>query len=173
MSVSKTIKELIHQRGYQIQKDESAAIIAIHKKTAKKMGVFMFPNTKFRVSHFYEYTSLMKEYEIKHAIIVFKQTITPAAKKLVLSNIEEYRIEFLKEESLSYNITKHVLVPKHIKVSKKEGSEIKKMLSPSNMSKMLVTDAVSMFYGYRPGDVIRIIRKVDGLDYIHYRIVVR
>jgi DNA-directed RNA polymerase subunit H (RpoH/RPB5) len=80
-------------------------------------------------------------------------------------------------KNLAFDITKHKLVPPHIKiVNKSEISEIKKQLKIDSLMKLPVllrTDAVARFYHYRKGDLIKIIRpSIGNFKHEVYRIVV-
>ena len=80
-------------------------------------------------------------------------------------------------KNLSFDITKHKLVPPHIKItSKNEISRIKKELKIDSLIKLPVllrTDAVAKFYHFRKGDLIKIIRpSIGNFKHEVYRIVV-
>jgi DNA-directed RNA polymerase subunit H (RpoH/RPB5) len=80
-------------------------------------------------------------------------------------------------KNLMFDITKHHLVPPHNKIkSETELRELKKQLQIDSFNKLPVllrTDAVSRFYHYRKGHVIRIERpSIGNMKHIVYRVVV-
>lgn len=80
-------------------------------------------------------------------------------------------------KNLGFDITKHRLVPEHIKItSDTEKSIIKKNLKIDSLLKLPVlprTDAIARFYHYRRGDLIKIIRpSIGNFKHEVYRIVV-
>ena len=108
----------------------------------------------------------MKKMDVFHGVIIYKDSVTPIAKKVVEES-KEILIELFNVDEMQYNVTKHYLVPKHelkYKKDSKEAKEFKKNKYPI-ISKY---DPVSRFYGYNIGDIIMITRK-NG--YIMFRIV--
>jgi DNA-directed RNA polymerase subunit H (RpoH/RPB5) len=80
-------------------------------------------------------------------------------------------------KNLAFDITKHKLVPPHVKITNKsEINEIKKELKIDSLMKLPVLlrkDAVARFYHYRKGDLIKIIRpSIGNFKHEVYRIVV-
>jgi DNA-directed RNA polymerase I, II, and III subunit RPABC1 len=90
---------------------------------------------------------------------------------------------FLDKE-LYFNITKHMLVPKHIILDKQQRNDLfKELMSKKPASaklylpKIYNTDPISKYYDAVPGQVFKIIRKslfddVIAKESIYYRIVV-
>ncbi len=124
-----------------------------------------------------------------HIIIIAKEGITPAA----LVKIEEIikgissdpdndtnntflkiNIETFKYTDLEIDITEHHLVPKHVLMSVAEKKDFleKNSYKEQQLPKLLITDAVSRFYGFKKSDLIRIerISETAGI-YNTYRIV--
>jgi DNA-directed RNA polymerase subunit H (RpoH/RPB5) len=80
-------------------------------------------------------------------------------------------------KNLMFDITKHHLVPPHIKIkSETEQKDLKKQLQIDSFNKLpvlLKTDAVARFYHYRKGNIIKIERpSVGNMKHIVYRVVV-
>jgi DNA-directed RNA polymerase I, II, and III subunit RPABC1 len=157
--------EMFEQRGYNIIEQDEDKITAI-KEDGKHICAFMANTPKFNVERVQEYISLMNELNITHSIVVYKETATPMAKKVVSSS-NEMIIELFTEEELQYNITKHILVPLHQKLSKEETAIFKKKYGVK-FPTLLKNDPISRFYGYERGDIIKVTRKGG---YITYRIV--
>lgn len=161
--------EMFNQRGYEIVEQDDERILAI-KEDGNQICAFISKNmTKFNVDRIQEYISMIKKMDIWHCIIVYKDSATPIAKKVV-EDSKEIIIELFNEDELQYNITKHFLVPLHELLYKKKSKEcdtFKKKYS-DKFPVILKTDPIARFYFYDKGDIIRITRK-DG--YITYRIV--
>ena len=115
----------------------------------------------------------MHKMDIKHGIIVYKNSVTSSAKKIIenltdisLSTENSLKIELFSEEELTINITKHVLQPTFERLSDDKSKKFKKKYG-IKFAILLKTDPISKFYGYEIGDVIKITRK----GYVTWRIV--
>lgn len=168
--------EMIEQRNYSLIDNEENYISAV-KPDGELFYILFLGITQFNISNLYQCTSLMNEYDTKHALITYKEKVTSQALKAVekmdkgLSIDSEgqfpsMKIELFAEEDLQYNITKHRLQPRFQLVEKEEAEEFKKKWSKFGIMKL--NDPVARFLNYEKGDVIRIIR-IDGI--ISYRIV--
>jgi DNA-directed RNA polymerase subunit H (RpoH/RPB5) len=161
-----TCLEMFNQRGYEVVEYDDERILAIKEDGTQVCAFLTVSNNKFNVDKIQECISSMKQMDVFHAIIVYKDTVTPIAKKIVEESTD-ILIELFNEEELQYNITKHYLVPKHELLYKKdsiEAKEFRKNKYPIISKK----DPVSRFYNYTIGDVIMITRK-NGT--IMYRVV--
>lgn len=72
-------------------------------------------------------------------------------------------------------ITKHVLVPKHIKLSKEEKEALLKKynFSDAELPKILITDPAISSLNPKEGDIIKIIRRSPtAKESVYYRVVV-
>jgi len=73
------------------------------------------------------------------------------------------------------DITKHVLVPIHIKLDEKEAEELLKKynISKNQLPKIRIDDPAIRNLNVKPGDIIKIIRKSPTAgESIFYRVVV-
>lgn len=160
--------EMIIQRNYEIIDKDDERILA-KKPDGNLMCIFLTNSSKFNVDSIQEYILMMRKMNLWHSIIVYKDNVTPVAKKII-SDTKDFKIELFQEEELQYNITKHYLVPSHSiygKKDSKESIEFKKKYS-DNFPVILKSDPVSRFYAYEKGDVIKITRS-NG--YVTFRIV--
>jgi DNA-directed RNA polymerase I, II, and III subunit RPABC1 len=168
-----TCVEMIQQRGYVIIDQDDERILATRENRStgseQQICVFLTNTSKFNVESIQEYIGMMKKMEVWHCIIVYRDSATPVAKKIV-EETKDMVIELFTEDELQYNITKHYLVPKH-EIAYKKGTvgcvNFKKKYS-DNIPIILKNDPISRFYGYERGDIIKVIRK-NG--YVMYRIV--
>ena len=161
-----TCTEMFDQRGYEIVEKDDERILAIKEDGNQVCAFFTKSVKKFNVDRIQECIYMMKQMDITHSIIIYKEFATPYAKKLVEESTDIY-MELFKEDELQYNCTKHVLVPKHELLFKKDAIEAKEF-KKDKYPLILKTDAVVRFYGFKIGDVLKITRK-NGT--IMYRIV--
>ena len=160
-----TCIEMLKQRGFTIEEEDNELIIGI-RDDDYDIVVFFDNSQKLDTDKVKVFISKMKELDLRNCIIVYKGGVTPPAKK-VIEELQEYKIEIFKESELRYNITKHRLVPKHFVLSKSDIAEFKK-LHGIKIPVILKTDAVSKFYNFQRGEIVKIVRQ-DGT--VSFRIV--
>jgi DNA-directed RNA polymerases I, II, and III subunit RPABC1 len=161
-----TCLEILNQREYNVIEKDEEKIIGEHKIKGKI--VFFFSDSlKFNVKNIQIYMNEMDDLQIFDSVIVYKKDITSFTKKTIEKASHEMKIVMFAEEDLQYNITKHVLQPKFIKLNQKESEELKNKFE-SKFSVMKKIDPIARFYGYNRGDLIKVIRKSG---YVTYRIV--
>lgn len=167
MSVRGTILEMLDQRGYTVHLDESDDyIILATKPDGERMCAILMDIHKFDVSRLKEYIGLMKQLDVNHSIVVYKDKVTSKTKKTV-ENLDNIKIELFTDEELSFNITKNKLVPQHIPLCKEE-SKLFIQRYGSRFPIIRITDPIARFYGFEKGDVIQI---RHGNGYIDHCIV--
>lgn len=159
------IHEMLDQRGYKIEEEDDEKIIAVLDK--KYIYVFKQIIDTFNIKRVKQITSILDHLDIKHCIVIYTDSATPAAKKSVKILSVNIQLELFTDKELQYNVTKHKLVPTHIKLSD-EDINIYKRNYGTKLPIILTTDAVSRFYNYKKGNIIKIVRK-NG--YVIYRIV--
>jgi DNA-directed RNA polymerase I, II, and III subunit RPABC1 len=166
------IGEMLDQRGYSYKNEEDFILAS---NNLEELVIFFCSDLKFNLDKLKFYISKMNEIELNHCIIVYADQITSTAKKAI-DNLEIIKpegtivpaeIELFSLKELQYNLTKHILVPLHTKLSDEESFQLKKKFG-HNLASILKTDPVSRFYNFKKGDIIKITRK-EG--YIIYRIV--
>jgi DNA-directed RNA polymerase subunit H (RpoH/RPB5) len=133
---------------------------------SEKIYIFFSLQPKLAVKEFEAFITRATNEAVKMCI-VYNDSITPSVKKI----IELQSIEIFSVKSLQYDITKHVLVPQHIKLTQTEIQELK--LNKYKLPVLSVSDPVSRYYNYSKGDIIQIIRKgqVEHSSQLAYRIV--
>lgn len=105
---------------------------------------------------------LIDKYKCTNAIVPYS-AIAPIS----LDNIKSYeifQIELFPFEKLLFDPTEHELVPEHYLLKPEEIQIELKGISPDNLPRILETDAIVKFYGWKKGGVIRIKRK-EGIYY--------
>jgi DNA-directed RNA polymerase I, II, and III subunit RPABC1 len=165
----KTVSEMITQRKYDITEDDDDKIIGTNVE-GEKIVVFKQPVLKFNVDRFKEYINLLHTMKMNHCIVIYTESVTPMTKKLITNSVD-ITIELFTQEELQYNITKHRLVPEHIRISPEESKEFKEKFGIKHPA-ILGTDPIARFFDYKRGDVIKIVRATgEGKRFITYRIV--
>lgn len=84
--------------------------------------------------------------------------------------------EVFKISQLMINIVDHVLVPKHIVLSKEETDKVLEAYRAKKRDMMLIrtTDAVAKYYNMKPGEIVKIIRpSIMTVEAPAYRLVIK
>lgn len=163
--VKNTTIEMMEDRGYSVIDSDDDNILFENVDTAERVLSCIFDENKLNVNNIKDMINMLNENDIKHGIIIYNEVITSTAKKII-DTLQDYDIEVFSINELKFNITKHRLVPKHIKISGDELTEVRKFAT--KLPVMLKSDPVTRYYHYRPGDIIR----VERLDKtIAYRLV--
>lgn len=152
--VVETLKEMLEQRGYEVY-DTSEGIVG-RKRGKGSIMVFFNIGPKVNNERIQDYVARMKSLSINHCIVVYSQSVTSQAQKII-EELQDMRIELFSYDSLRYNITKHRLVPKHTQLSKAEGKAFKEAYG-TKIPVLLTTDPVVRFYDFQKGDIIKIER---------------
>lgn len=133
------------------------------EKTRTVVVFFLLGDKKINIETINPYFYLIEKNKIPHVVFVFESEITPAVKKPLETIHATCEIFTVKE--LQYNPTKHVLVPRHEKLSPEE------MAQHTEIKKYPILkrhDPIARYYFYETGDLVRIWRK-DGS--IYFRVV--
>lgn len=124
--------------------------------------------------------------DLQEIIIISPQKISSNS----MSKLQYFRtpesnlmITIFMDKELMFNITKHMLVPKHILLTQQERRELLLELNKKNNSLKLIpkiydTDPISKYYGAKVGQIFKIIREslfddVIAKKSIFYRVVVK
>ena len=192
--VWKTLNEMMEDRGYEKNKNSNMnkeEFIQEFSKQAKLNGVFIKidpnnPDNVFRT--YYEYNpdpklnmdtiknlvEFMKSFnKINSGILISAGKLTQQAKLRIMEINTHIPVETFSIGELVVNITKHVLVPKHILLKPEEKDQLLKRyrIKPSQLPKIYITDPVAKYLGLKRGDVVKIVRFSETAGkYITYRI---
>lgn len=126
-----------------------------HKKISSKVETIM--------KTINEDKNIKKNTEINIIFIVL-DAITPSVKEVIklLNNKYNIYMQVFPIKQLMFNVTKHRIVPKHIRIKKLQNkSDFLQSLHIDNLDKLpkiLDSDPVAMFIGLRPGEICKIIR---------------
>lgn len=115
----------------------------------------------------------MNEQGVHRAIIIYRQSMTPSASKVIQTMAPKYLLEQFAEMELVVNITEHQLVPQHILLSEEEKRALltRYRLKEAQLPRILITDPVARYYGLRRGQVVKILRASETAGrYVTYRL---
>jgi len=155
-----TCREMFELRGYS---DIQETLHELHATTSDDKHVMLCwlrPETKMNVVFMKQYYTHFRLNNVDHGILVYHGAITASVRRIV-ETINDMYLELFARQSLHHNITRHVLVPRHERISRTEHPEAGKY------PVIRKTDPIVRFYDFRVGDLIRIHR----LDGIYFRIV--
>jgi DNA-directed RNA polymerases I, II, and III subunit RPABC1 len=202
-----TIHEMLDQRGYEPIEPKMDKKIWVSKylgliaelenntitdefEMIDKMSLLFTRNKKLLLVYFHPFDiklaqkdmncvhKLMNEKKAQHLIIVANNKATPKVTNVL--GILGHNAQLFTEQELSFNITKHQLVPKHVKVDDEEKKHIleKYAKHPDGnihiemLPAIFINDPVAKFYGFKVDDLIRIERpRLDGYFDYTYRVV--
>ena len=102
------------------------------------------------------------------SILIIDASLSPQANDALVNS--QIKVQIYDESDLTYNVTHHVDVPKHVLLSDEEMAEkLKELRLPaSKVGIILSTDPVVRYYGWPPGGMVKIHRS-DGT--LAYRII--
>ena len=116
----------------------------------------------------------MQKEEIASAVIIIKNKASNYAKIATKRFEPVFHIDLFSENDLLVDITEHFLVPPHILLSEAETKDLlERLCVPANkLPKIDVNDPVCRYYGFKPGQVIKIIRdSLVGGRTVAFRVV--
>ncbi len=166
--VKKTQIEMIRDRGYNIGDEAWILEDIIDKKKFKKMVLTHLYNKNtdyifvLYIKADDDLISIMKTFQKKmlkstSGIIIANSS---QLKKLTKKIYEEYLdplkpTQFFTYEELTYNVTKHIFSPIYIPIDK--SLIIPSLAHANQLPVILADDPVTKYYGWLPGQVVKVI----------------
>lgn len=126
----------------------------------------VFYQTKIGINEVKKIIEYVNEEEIKHLILIITDSLTPQALKEMNHNRNDFELEIFFDNQMIYNVTKHVLVPRHELLNE---TDTKKMLKKFGKKIPLIksTDRISRYYNAKPNQIFKIYRNNE----IFFRLV--
>jgi len=146
---------MFEARGYTLIQETADDDGYILKGSGNTM-LYITSVSKINMDVLKHYHSLFKNANCTHGILVYDGIITSSTKKII--PVLDIRIETFHTDELSYNVLKHVWVPRHIKIDHKKRNDEKYPV-------LRKTDPVAKFLGFNTGDVIMIHRNDNSIYY--------
>jgi DNA-directed RNA polymerases I, II, and III subunit RPABC1 len=179
-NVRVTLHEMLKDRGYdRIVSEDDVTIVA--KRTSsndRNVLVYFIYDAKVsvkRVKTIKEMIDNDNDIEYECLILVYKTAITTFAKQFITTDVNNLFVQAFSERELSFNVTKHHLVPKHVVLTpeEKRGVVKKYRTAMKHFPLMLSSDPVARYYGLLPGAMVKITRPSPTAgEYTLYRVVV-
>lgn len=141
----------------------------------KRLKILYYLN-KFKITDFKPHLEQCNGFELCILIVSDKLTTnnSKGINDFITKNDISTTLQTFELPEILFNITKHVLVPKHEVITDK--SEIDTLLKDYNLKNLhqlpiiLKTDPVARYYGMKSGQVVRITRTSPSAgEYIAYR----
>lgn len=162
--VQNTIFEMITDRNYDYSsynKRELENYVNTNMNTL--VGIYIFDQMKVGVKSIKDVLDVVFEKDLKHIICVYRNEITTFARQYIEQVCFEnkVRIEQFTFKDLTFNVTKHELVPHHEIISTSEILHLLKTfkISSKNLPIISINDPVVKYLGATKNDVIKIYRK--------------
>ena len=102
---------------------------------------------------------LMQSHDIEHIILMTEAGIRRDALK-EFDKLPSYQVESFVFDEMTYNLTKHFLVPKYTLMTNEEMTDMLKRnrLRITDLPRMYKNDPVARYYGAKPGQLFKILR---------------
>jgi DNA-directed RNA polymerase I, II, and III subunit RPABC1 len=189
--VRETILEMINDRGYLVPESENITFEQfVLKYNNKNIDIFINDEVKNKkiYIHFHNDIKNFSKGDLKNItqkvisefsdedinlILLLREKENSAVSKELMK--EAYKnVEVFLKKNMLFNITHHVLVPKHILLSKEEEKDLleKYNTNKGKLPKISKVDPIAKYYGMKSDQICKIIRKSPEVgEYIYYRLV--
>ena len=189
--VRKTVLEMIHDRGVTVPSDEN---ITFEQFTVKydnnNLDIYIndtFKNLKYYVFFHNDVKNFSKS-DLKaiinkiilnyddqniNLILILKEKENNAITKELTKEVYK-NVEVFLRKNMIFNITHHVFQPKFSILTKEEETELveKYYTTKSKLPKMSKHDPIAKYYGMKPEQVCKIIRRSPEVgESVYYRLI--
>lgn len=176
-NVRVTLHEMLKDRGYDNIVHENDVSIVATKHDNRSVMVYFIYEPKVSVKRVKSIKEAIDNDENTYEclILVYKTAITTFAKQFITTDVNDLFVQAFSERELSFNVTKHHLVPKHQVLTTEEKRNVVKKYRTSmkQFPLMLSSDPVARYYGLLPGAMVKITRPSPTAgEYVLYRVVV-
>jgi DNA-directed RNA polymerase subunit H (RpoH/RPB5) len=169
--IKKIIKDDNDDQEYMIELDNDSNYNTTIKN--KKIYIKIFDYKITSVNKNSPIGEFISKYDTEYKILIV-QDINQKSENIIESY--DTQTEVFKINHLMINIVEHVLVPKHIVLSKEETDNVLQAYRAKKRDMMIIrtTDPVAKYYNMKPGDIVKIIRpSVMTVENTAYRLVVK
>lgn len=195
-NIRKTVLEMLKDRNYTVPESEYINFDDFSMKFKNKnLDIFIDNNQSNNEDnnqkiyvYFHNENKTLSKVDLKNLLNKIIETYSDEEIKLIVLLKEKgngsifkeiakeiYKnVEIFMNKNMIYNVTHHEFVPKHIILSKEEENEVldKYSTTLNKLPKILKNDPVAKYYGMKPNQICKIIRKSPEVgDYVYYRIV--
>jgi DNA-directed RNA polymerase I, II, and III subunit RPABC1 len=174
---SPILYEMLNDRGFVIIEVQDEISIIARNLDGRRILVYFVNTSKVSVKIMKLIKDIITDDVIGFfsLILVYKGIITSFAKQFITTDINGIIVQVFSEKELCFNVTKHILVPKHELLSREEKIDVLNLYNTKakHFPNILCTDPVSKYYGFVPGDLIKISRNSLTVGvYVSYRFVI-
>tara|TARA_B100001094_G_scaffold223325_1_gene217460 strand:- start:1672 stop:2190 length:519 start_codon:yes stop_codon:yes gene_type:complete len=160
--MNNVIKEMLTDRKYECIRD----LDMYYRKSDKNMlKVFIPTEEKIGINSVKTMVNDIENEEsnVNTVIIIYQTSVTPFAKQSLESyqNQNSIKFELFRKKELSFNVTKHVKVPKHELLSLKDVKTLYEVLKTNQIPRISIQDPVARYYGASIGNVLKITRNSE------------
>ncbi|EJW02677.1 hypothetical protein EDEG_02909 [Edhazardia aedis USNM 41457] len=169
---SLSLQEFMHEYSNALQDRSTIKMLVLHSKTNEQLVCHFFDEAKVGLKALKLTIEGILSQKIENVVLVCKEGLSPAGAKFVA---EFKNVEVFKEKELLFNVTKHMLVPKHRILEYEEKCKLLecRRIKESQLPRMLITDRIARHFGAKRGDVFEIVRSSETAgESLYYRIVV-
>jgi DNA-directed RNA polymerases I, II, and III subunit RPABC1 len=175
-AVRLTVNEMLFDRGFNTIVTDTVDRIVASTVNGRRVLVYFVYDPKVSVKKMKNMREMLDDDPTKYnvLILVYKTTITSFAKQFIATDVNDLNVQVFSENELSFNVTKHELVPKHDVLSPEEKATVvsRYKTGTRHFPLMLSTDPVARYYGALPGTMMRITRDSPTAGkYTLYRVV--
>lgn len=182
--VLRTVVEMLNDRGYQtvhacqsfddIEQRMRDNQHIVQTVDAALPDIYVYFNTDERVG-VKQLRNWIEVCEGANIIVISLDGPTAFTKREAETNYPN--VQFFLYRDLCVNITRHMLVPKHVRMSKEEVETLEKRYRISDHKNewptIYTTDRVAQYYAFAPGDLIQITRHFSAAEPVYYYRLVR
>ncbi|KAL0043998.1 hypothetical protein WJX82_000663 [Trebouxia sp. C0006] len=169
-------RDIFTQKFSEEPKRDDLTLLAPKQEDPTDQMFVFFPNEdKVGVKTIKTYAERMKSEGVNRALMVVQANLTPFAKQAVGEMHSKYHMEVFQELELLINITRHVLVPKHMLLDATEKKTLldRYKVRDTQLPRIQHSDPVARYYGMQRGQVVRIVRPSETAGrYVTYRLCV-
>tara|TARA_B110000483_G_C18205212_1_gene547244 strand:- start:1627 stop:2235 length:609 start_codon:yes stop_codon:yes gene_type:complete len=191
-NIRKTILEMLKDRNYTVPSSENITFDEFSIKFKNKNIDIYVDNTNENKGKAYVYfhneNKTIPKADLKNLlnktietyqdediklIIILKEKGNGSIFKEITKDIYK-NVEIFMNKNMIINITHHEFVPKHTILTEDEEIEVldKYSTTKNKLPKILKNDPIAKYYGMKPNQICKIIRKSPEVgDYIYYRLV--
>ena len=165
------VREMLADRGFVIDEDkydrpmqtcDTRPTLSATNEEGKRCHVYWLDEAKLGIRGFRSIMDMHEsEADLHTMIIICECGKTSFAERSISNTAWRVNISIFKTEELQYNVTKHALVPKHVKCTHAEVlalSDHFKLHNKHSLPYLLQSDPISRYYDFKKGDIIRIER---------------
>jgi len=143
----------------------------------EKIMVFYELKSKITKELILEISRQIQNNSLKRFILVVHKSLHSASSMKRINQFNAKKdslIEVFTHQQLLFNITRHILVPKHVPLTPEQKAEVLATykITEDKIPVMFVTDPVAKYFGVKAGTVMEITRNPETSGrYVTYRLV--